>query len=167
MQFTPGPWSDPPPVSPVTVAPITSGRGPAQPSPLGVVVDVVGPCVVVVVACNVVAAAVVVLTVDVVGDAHTDTPSRWHRFKIARRHATFMFAKTPHVAEHCAVNTAQADVHSARLAVPARARHASRPHASMISSPHRIPSTSSSSLGSGSARHKDANAVAGAGPSAS
>jgi hypothetical protein len=63
-------------VSPVTVVPIVRSRGAAQLSPVGIVVEVVGPCVVVVDGPVLDATAVVVVTVDVVGGAQIATPSR-------------------------------------------------------------------------------------------
>src|SRR4030095_16127601 len=99
MHPIPGPWSDPIPVSPVTVVPIVSGRGTAQPSPVGIVVEVVDACVVVVECTVLDATAVVVVTVDVVGGTQIVTPSRWQRLRIPRRQPEFRLAKTPQVAE--------------------------------------------------------------------
>src|SRR5689334_1744445 len=100
MHPTPGPWSVPVPVSPLTVVPIVSGRGAAQLSPPAIVVDVVDGLVVGVTWVVVEAGAVVVVAVEVVSGAQTDTPSRWHRLSTVRRQAEFMLAKTPQVVEH-------------------------------------------------------------------
>ena len=108
------------PVLPETVAPTASGRGDAQLSPpAGVVVDVVGLCVVVLTGV-VVAGASVVVTV-VVGGAHTATPPRWQRLRTPRRHGPFKVANWPHTVAHCAIVTTHAAAQSARLATPAEA----------------------------------------------
>ena len=108
------------PVLPVTVAPTARGRGDAQLRPPGgVVVDVVGLCVVVLTGVVVTGASVVVTVV--VGGAHTVTPSRWQRLRTPRRHGPFKVANCPHTVAHCAIVTTHAAVQSARLATPAEA----------------------------------------------
>src|SRR6185503_21265821 len=136
MHPRPGPWSMPLLVSPPTVAGTASGRGSAQLNPLGVVVVVVGACVVV--GCTVVDAGTSVVVTVVVGGAQTPTPSRWQRLRTPRRHGPFRLAKAPQVVAHWAIMTPQAAAHWARVVIPASAPLvATDTHTSAISNPRR------------------------------